>query len=338
MSIYLHGLGHFHPETEISNQFLEDLDIGTSDEWIMERVGIRSRRTALSLDYIRDTRNADVRGALEASAYSLAETGARAARLAMRRANVDATQIGLVLAGSSAGDTYTPTEAANVARLLGLEVPAIDINSACTSFFAGLHMLSWMDPTKTPEFILLVIPEAVTRTVDYNDRSSAVLWGDGAAAAVISLRTPAAACISASALHSSPAGADKIVVPRTGHFTQQGRAVQMFAIKKTVSQILRLRKAATAQATDAGPSKLHFVGHQANLRMLETVCKHAEIAPEQHHRNVDDYGNTAGASAASVISQRWDSWAHGDQIAVAGVGAGLTWAGYLLTFNRAQTA
>ncbi len=241
MSLYLHGIGHFHPDNEISNQFLEELDIGTSDEWIMERVGIKSRRTALSLDYIRDTRNQDVRAATEAAQYSLAQTGAKAAELALTRAGIDKSQIGLVLAGSSAGDTYTPTEAANVACLMELEVPAIDINSACTSFFAGLHMLSWMDPAKLPEFILLVIPEAVTRTVDYNDRSSAVLWGDGAAAAVISLRAPAPARIRGSGLESSPAGADKIVVPRTGHFTQQGRAVQMFAIKKTVAQIKRLR-------------------------------------------------------------------------------------------------
>lgn len=70
--------------------------------------------------------------------------------------------------------------------------------------------------------------------------------------------------------------------------------------------------------------------------MLETVCQHAAIEPTQHHRNVDHYGNTAGASAASVISQRWEQWSAGDQIAVAGVGAGLTWAGYLLEFSGAR--
>ncbi|RZO86409.1 MAG: ketoacyl-ACP synthase III [Oceanococcus sp.] len=328
MSVYLHGLGHFHPENEITNQFLEDLDIGTNHEWIMERVGIESRRTALSLDYIRETRNVDVRAACEAADYSLAQTGAKAAELAIKRACIDKSQIGLVLAGSSAGDTYTPTEAANIACLMELEVPAIDINSACTSFFAGLHMLSWMNAAKLPEFVLLVIPEAVTRTVNYNDRSSAVLWGDGAAAAVISLKAPATARIRGSALESSPAGADKIVVPRTGHFVQQGRAVQMFAIKKTVAQIKRLRNEVAS-----AHNELQFVGHQANLRMLETVCQHADIEPRHHHRNVDRFGNTAGASAASVISQRWNQWSAGDQVAVAGVGAGLTWAGYLLEFS-----
>lgn len=330
MSLYLHGLGHFHPDNEISNQFLQELDIGTHHDWIMERVGIETRRTALSLDYIRETRNQDVRAACEAADYSLAQTGAMAAELAIQRAGIDKSQVGLVLAGSSAGDTYTPTEAANIACLMELEVPAIDINSACTSFFAGIQMLSWMNPELLPEFILLVIPEAVTRTVNYNDRSSAVLWGDAAAAAVISLKLPARARIRGSALSSSPAGADKILVPRTGHFSQQGRAVQMFAIKKTVAQIKRLQNEVASR-----PDELQFVGHQANLRMLETVCQHAGIDADRHHRNVDRYGNTAGASAISVISQRWDQWSDGDQVAVAGVGAGLTWAGYLLDFAEA---
>ena len=80
MTLFLHGLGHFHPENEITNRFLEELDIGTSDEWILERVGIRSRRTVLPLDYIRTTRNRDVRAAAEATLYTTAELGRRAAR------------------------------------------------------------------------------------------------------------------------------------------------------------------------------------------------------------------------------------------------------------------
>ena len=90
VSLYLHGLGHFHPENEITNRFLEDLDIGTTDAWIMERVGIRSRRTVLPLDYIRETRNRDPRMAREAMLYGNAETGRRAAEMAIARAGIDA--------------------------------------------------------------------------------------------------------------------------------------------------------------------------------------------------------------------------------------------------------
>ncbi len=95
-----------------------------------------------------------------------------------------------------------------------------------------------------------------------------------------------------------------------------------------MAQIKRLRNEVAS-----AHNELQFVGHQANLRMLETVCQHADIEPRHHHRNVDRFGNTAGASAASVISQRWNQWSAGDQVAVAGVGAGLTWAGYLLEFS-----
>ena len=89
MSLYLHGLGHFHPENVISNRFLEDLDIGTTDAWILERVGIRARRTLLPLDYIRDTRNRDPRMSSEAQVYGNAETGRRAAEMAIARAGID---------------------------------------------------------------------------------------------------------------------------------------------------------------------------------------------------------------------------------------------------------
>jgi 3-oxoacyl-[acyl-carrier-protein] synthase-3 len=328
VSLHLHGLGHFHPENEITNRFLEELDIGTSDEWILERVGIRSRRTTLPLDYIRTTRNRDPRAAAEATLYTHAETGRRAAELALERAGVAREQIGLLIAGSSAMDTATPAEACNIARALGLEVPALDVNSACTSFFANLFVLSLMDPAKLPEFVLVVVPEAVTRTVDYDDRSSAVLWGDGAVAAVLSTRVTGRAEVVDSTLQSSPAGADKVVISRTGHFRQHGRAVQMFAIRKTVEQLLRLRDAhATAER------RFHFVGHQANLRMLEAVRRECDVPDDRHHSNVEWFGNTAGASAPSVLSMRWDDWRGDDDVGVVGVGAGLTWSSYLLRFR-----
>jgi 3-oxoacyl-[acyl-carrier-protein] synthase-3 len=330
LSLYLHGLGHFHPENEITNRFLEDLDIGTDEEWILERVGIRSRRTSLPLDYVRTTRNRDPRAAAEATLYTHAETGRRAAEMALERAGIERSAIGLVLAGSSAMDTATPAEACNVARALELEVPAFDVNSACTSFFANLYVLSLMDPAKLPDFVLLVVPEAMTRAVDYEDRTSAVLWGDGTVAAVLSTRIPGPAEVLDSTLQSSPAGADKVVVPRAGHFRQQGRAVQMFAIRKTAEQLVKLR-----DAHACAERRFHFVGHQANLRMLEAVRRECDVPAEHHHTNVEWYGNTAGAAAPSVLSMHWNDWTADDDVAVVGVGAGLTWSSYLLRFARA---
>ena len=331
MSLYLHALGHFHPENEITNRFLEELDIGTNDEWILERVGIRSRRTSLPLDYIRETRNREPRAAVEATLYTHADTGRRAAEMAIARAGIDKSAIGMVVAGSSVMDTTTPAEACNVARALELEVAALDVNSACTSFFASVYVLSLMDPARLPDFVLLVVPEAVTRSVDYTDRASAVLWGDGAAAAVVSTRVPGRARLLGSTLQSSPAGADKVVVPRFGHFRQQGRAVQVFAIRKTAEHLLRLR----GEYEEDG-RRFHFVGHQANLRMLDAVRRECDVADDRHHANVEWFGNTAGAAAPSVLSMRWDDWTDRDDVAVVGVGAGLTWSSYLIRFEEAR--
>jgi 3-oxoacyl-[acyl-carrier-protein] synthase-3 len=333
LAVHLHGLGHAHPEPEISNRFLELLEIGTDDAWILERVGIRSRRTVLPLDYIRTTRNRDPRAALEAATESNAKLGARAAHLALERAGITAADVGLVIAGNSAADTSAPAEACNIAGELGMEVPAFDVSSACTSFYVQLYVLSMMDPSRLPDWVLLVAPETLTTTVDYNDRASAVLWGDAAAAAVISTRHPGRAEVLGNEVASSPAAREKVVVPRGGHFRQEGRTVQVFGIKRMVQGLTRLRETFECEGR-----RFHFVGHQANLRMLENVRSTVGIAPERHHTNVEWYGNTGAASSASVLSMNWEKWRDGDDVAVVGVGAGLTWASYLVRFANAERA
>jgi len=328
VTLYLHGLGHFQPDNEITNRFLEELDIGTNDDWIMERVGIRSRRTTLPLDYIRTTKNVEPRAALEAAEQSNPEMAAHAARLAIERAGLSPADIGMVLSGSSAPDSASPCEAAYIARELDLEVPVFDVNSACTSLFAQLYVLSLMRADALPRYVLVCAPEALSRTVDYRDRSAAVLWGDAAAAAVVSLCEPGRAEVVGNRLTSSPAGADHVTVPRLGHFAQDGRKVQMFAIKKTCEMLGELRNEFEVPERD-----FHFVGHQANLRVLETVCRRCEIPSERHHFNVEWYGNTGCASAASVVSMEWEKWSPQDDIGVVGVGSGLSWAGYWLRFR-----
>jgi 3-oxoacyl-[acyl-carrier-protein] synthase-3 len=329
LTTYLHGLGHAHPENEITNRFLEGLEIGTSDDWILERVGIRSRRTVLPLDYIQHTQNRDPRGAWEAALYSNADLAQRAALLAIERAGIGRGDIGMVICGSSATDTHSPAEACNVARALELEVPAFDVQSACTSFYLQLHLLSLMQPGKLPDYVLLTAPDTLTTTVDYSDRSAAVLWGDGAAAAIVSTRHPSRIQVLGSTVESSPAASDKVVVPRGGHFRQEGRTVQMFGIKRMARLVTQLRERFESNGRD-----FHFVGHQANLRMLESVRNQCDIPAESHHSNVEWYGNTGAASAASVVSMLWEKWSSRDDVAVAGVGAGLTWASYLLRFGE----
>ncbi len=332
MTLYLHGLGHAHPDAEITNRFLEELDIGTDDAWILERVGIRSRRTVLPLDYIRTTRNRDPLAALEASVESQGELGARAARMAFERAGIAASDVGLVIGGNSCGDSNScPGVGSHVAACLELEVPTFDVNSACTSLYVQLRLLEMMQPERLPDYVLLAAPETLTTTVDYDDRATAVLWGDGAAAAVVSTRHPASLQVLGHSFDSSPAGGAKVSIPRGGHFAQDGRSVQLFGIKRRSRCVTKLRE----QFEEDGRT-FHFVGHQANLRMLESVRELCEIPSERHHTNVEWYGNTAAASAASVLSMRWDKWVPGDDVAVAGVGAGLSWASYLLRFGDAS--
>jgi 3-oxoacyl-[acyl-carrier-protein] synthase-3 len=181
-----------------------------------------------------------------------------------------------------------------------------------------------------PDFVLLVVPEGLTRTVDYGDRSAAVLWGDGAAAAVVSTRVPGRARIEATAFASSPQGAGAVAIPRLGHFRQQGRAVQAFAIRHTTALFAELR---AEHAADGAGRALHFVGHQANLRMLESVCRACAIPPERHHHNVEWFGNTAAASGVSVVSTAWEKWTPHDDVALAAVGAGLSWGRALIRFE-----
>ena len=322
--LYLHSVGHFHPENVIDNSLLEDLDIGTSDEWIVERVGIRTRRTVLPIDYIRTTRNADLRAGQEAALYTNVETGRRAGLAALERAGLKPEDIGMVVAGGCTPEMQIPSEACRIAHALGIEAPALDINSACSSFGAQLHLLGMMSPL--PKFVMVVNPENTTRVVDYADRSAAVLWGDATTAAIVSTEVPARLKIVATMLNSSPTGWGQVTVPRFGHFAQNGSAVQRFAIKTTLVCLNQLLPAARERAAATG-GQVKFIGHQANGLMLDSVIRRAEIAPHNHLHNVLDFGNTGAAGAPSVLSGAWDKLVDGDTVVLVVVGSGLTWAG-----------
>lgn len=325
--LYFHGFGHFHPENEIDNAFLESLDIGTNDAWIVERVGIRRRRTVLPLDYLRATKNRDLRAAQEAALYSNAETGKRAALLALERAKLSPSDIGMVIAGGCSPDTCIPGEAPRIARALGISVPAFDMHAACSTFGAHVHFLTQMNAL--PEFVLIVNPENATRVVDFSDRSTAVLFGDATSAAVVSTRVPGRARATMTRFGSAPEGCDEVMIPRLGFFAQNGPAVQKFAIKKMSALLQETRDELDAERA----GRLFYVGHQANLTMLESVCRRSEIPPERHLHNIVNFGNQCAAGAPTVVSQHWDSFRPGDVAAVVVVGSGLSWSSMLLEFS-----
>jgi 3-oxoacyl-[acyl-carrier-protein] synthase-3 len=320
--LHIHGVGHFNPENVIDNALLEELDIGTNDAWILERVGIRERRTVLPLDYIRKTKNADLRAGQEAALYTNVDTGRRAALHAIERAGLSPSDIGMVVAGGCAPEMSIPSEACRIAAALDIEAPALDINSACSSFGAQLHVLGAM--AGLPPYVLVVNPENTTRVVDYADRATAVLWGDGTSAAIVSTTEPARVRISETTLVSSPAGCAAVEIPRFGHFRQDGSAVQRFAIKTTRDCVRALLPSAR-ERTEASGGAIRFIGHQANYLMLQSVAKRCEIAPDNHWHNVELLGNTGAAGAPTVLSQRWDELTDGDSIVLVVVGSGLTW-------------
>lgn len=330
--LHLHAIGHFHPENVIDNAFLESLGIDTNDAWITERVGIKRRHTVLPLDYIRTTKNKDPRAAIEAAELSNAETGAKAGLMALERAKLTVKDIGMVLAGSCSPDECIPAEANRVAEELKIDGPALDIASACSSFCSQLYFLEAMRPEKLPDFIMLVQPENSTRVVDYSDRSACVLWGDCSTAAIVSPRVPGKWKITETYLKGDPAGAEKVKVPRFGHFAQHGAEVQKFAVKRAseVWEVLSGLHVKNGGAID----QLKFIGHQANLRMLEAVARRNEIGPDRHLFNVDTRGNVGASGAPSVMSEKWDQAVLGNTIAMCVVGSGLTWAGALLERNH----
>ncbi|MGQ0507844.1 MAG: 3-oxoacyl-ACP synthase III family protein [Myxococcaceae bacterium] len=332
--MYLHAVGHFHPENLITNSFLQEL-VETDDAWILDRVGIRTRHTVLPLDYIRQTRNKDVRAAQEAALYSNAETGKRAAQMALDRAGLKVSDIGMVISGGCSPDESIPAEACRVAQALNLDAPGLDISSACSSFAAQTYFLEGMKPERLPDYVLVVNPENSTRVVDYSDRTSCVLWGDGTSAAIFSPRIPGPWKVTHAALEGDPSGADKVRVPKAGHFTQQGAAVQTFAIKRSVELFRTLRDRYLAGGPGRAPAALTYIGHQANLRMLESVQKRAEVPDQRHLYNVDHRGNTGAAGAPSVLSEYWDNTERlGHAIGLVVVGSGLTWSGLVLERQR----
>ena len=323
--LYVHGMGHFHPEIVISNPFLENLDIGTSYEWILERVGIVNRRTVLPLDYIRRTKNADFRAAYEARVYTNAQMAARAARMALERASIRMEDVGMIVAGSSSPDNIAPAESSAVAAELGIEAPCFDMNSACSSFGMQMNFLSKMNPDGLPPYVLVVDSETLTKAVDYSDRATAVLFGDGSAAAVVSTKIPSRAAFVNGSFDSRPSAWQKVGITHLWRFYQDGNAVQGFAIRTTTEGVRQLKDQFSGEA-----KRFLFIGHQANLSMLKTVCDRTKIDLDSCWYNVDQYGNVGCAGAPSVLSEHWADLHAGDRVALSIVGAGLSWAHIML--------
>ncbi|WP_158945021.1 3-oxoacyl-ACP synthase III family protein [Granulicella sp. S190] len=317
-SLYIHGIGHFHPPNIIDNKFLENLDIGTSAAWIDERLGIRERRTVLDLDYIRTTKNSDVRAAIDASLYTNTDTSERAARMALRRAGIHASEIGFVLSGSSGPIHSSPPEACMLADRLGIVPVAFDVNSACNTFLTHCSVAqAWLGQHEC-DYGLLVQAENFTRSLDYSERTNCSLMGDATTAVVVS--TKHASCFSLEQIRIAalPSLWQAAVITAGKHFIQRTAAVKEFAL-------------AYLQRGIPSDHDSFVVFHQANLRILETSISKLGIPPERHLYNVDRFGNCAAAGSVSVLSENWDRLSQESaSVAISTVGAGLTYGSAIL--------
>lgn len=315
---FIRGVGHAHPKNVITNQLLSDLEIGTNDEWILERVGIRERRTVLPIDHILLTKNRDRNENTKHIREGAARIVEDAVDLAFQRAGMGRDEVNLVIAGGCTPTNLIPTDSATYAYRLGMNVPCTDFNSACSSFTAGVHFSRNLFDYRN---ILLINCEVPTAHVDYSDRKNCVLVGDGCGATILS-QDEGVFTIESTTFKSNPSGCDKVALPIDGFFHQDGPAVQKFAISHMISIYNQLND-------EIHPSS--FIGHQANAKALESVVDRLGI--KNHYHNIEMYGNTFAAGAPSVISQNYDKFEIGESIVVATVGSGLSWGGMRIRKN-----
>ena len=259
MSLNIIGMGYSHPSQELDNNFLEGLNVGTNAQWISEKIGIQTRVTTLSPDYIDKTRNADPEEAIKVATKSPTDLAVAAAEMAIKRAGIKADQIGLVICNCCTPVQMSPTEAVRISARLGIEARAYDLFTACPAFALCLDYLSNFRSEELPEFVLCVSTATLTQNVNYNDRSDGAIWGDGAAAWIVSARHPGKLKVIETSYSTDATRCDAVVVERYGHFHQDGRAVRDFSVRQTV----RLIKAVEERHKMDWTRDI-FIGHQAN--------------------------------------------------------------------------
>ena len=301
------AVGAHLPDGTLSNADLEAL-VETSDTWIMERTGIRLRHRA-------------------AAGETTSEMGARAARRALERwggRGVDALVVSTVTP-----DTLFPSAACLIQRKLGLEgIPAFDLNAACSGFIYGVTISEGLVRSGVADNVLMVAAESMTSLVDFGDRTTCVLFGDGAGAAVIG-------AVDQGGIAARRWGADG----RQGHLIYYGPkpddAETPDRIRMAGKGTFRLAvehfcEVTTQVCADAGwkPGEIdHFVPHQANQRIIEASAKRLGLPMSRVVLNVAETGNTSAASIPLALAEAEAAgrFKAGDRIVAAAFGAGATW-------------
>jgi len=311
--------GRWLPERVVTNADLEK-ELDTSDQWIRERTGIRERRIA-------------------SPGLGAAEMGANAARIAMRRAGVHAGEIDFIVVATATPDRLLPSTACDIQAILGANnAAAYDISAACSGFIFAMEVAEGHLSAGRGDLALVISTEKMTGIVDWTDRSTAVLFGDGAGAAVIRRSTNGRGLISSyirsdgtlAELLWRPAGGVRVpmdagVLERRDHLVRMaGREVFKYAVKAmadAADQAL-VRAGLTGDEIDL------FIPHQANIRIIEATAKYAKIPMDKVYVNVDRYGNMSSATIPVALDEALeeDLIHPGDNVLMVAFGAGFTWA------------
>jgi 3-oxoacyl-[acyl-carrier-protein] synthase III len=312
--------GRYLPERVLTNAELERM-VDTTDEWIMERTGIRERRIA----------SADM---------GAADMGAAASRIAMERANVLPGEIDVIVVSTATPDRLLPSTACDMQALLGAtNAAAYDISAACSGFIYALSIAEGHIAAGSAEIALVVSAEKMSGIVDWDDRSTCVLFGDGAGAAVVRRAQNGRGSVLSSYIRSDGTLAELLWRPAGGVKVPMDLAVldaKTHLVKMAGREVFKAAVRSMAEAADQALMRAGLTGadidllipHQANMRIIDATARYAGIPMERVFVNVDRYGNMSSATVPIALDEavEQERLKPGHNVLMVAFGAGFTWA------------
>jgi 3-oxoacyl-[acyl-carrier-protein] synthase III len=314
MAARIAGVGKYLPERILTNTDLERM-VDTSDQWIVNRTGIRERRIA-------------------ADHESTATMGAQASLMALQTARVAPDQVDLVICATLSPDAMFPASASLIQDAIGArQAGAFDINAACNGFVAALATGSQFIESGIYERVLIVGAEAVSRIIDWSDRNTCILFGDGAGAVLLTKREGAGA--KSFVLKSDGGGAgmlyargpaspvNSVLAGESFYIVMAGRDVFKFAVRAMIDVSQEAIEKAGLSVGDIA----YLVPHQANQRIMTAFAAGLGVPDERLISNLDKYGNTSSASIPIALCEAWEQGLlrKGDKLLFTAVGGGLSW-------------
>jgi 3-oxoacyl-[acyl-carrier-protein] synthase III len=312
------GVGSYVPSKILTNHDLEKM-VDTSDEWITTRTGIKERRVAAENEWT-------------------SQMAARAAERAMKMAKVTAAEIDLIIVATITPDMPFPATACLVQEIIGAKnAAAFDIEAACSGFIYGLEVGQQFIMSRTYNTVLVIGAEKLSSIVDWSDRNTCVLFGDGAGAAILQNRDHSHGLLTA-VMGSDGAKGDLLYMPGGGSrcpATKESVDARLHYLRMDGKQAFKNAVQAMESAANEAMKRCEvditkikcIVPHQANLRIIDAVAERLGAKPEQLFVNLAKYGNTSAASVAIALDEAVSSGklSHGDLILLVVFGAGLTW-------------